>query len=399
MRLILLATLWMTATVSAQNAQLGALRATLASLHSAEPTVETSGARPELTVAKHQLRDWIETQLSSLKDIAEEQAFAAHINETLKAVAIPDIGDDQNLLGSLGGVSFSSESGLLIITTAVGILCQYDESAYAYKRVNDHWQRIWESEQNDYSPKKYAPQHLAAVHVLQPFKDGHEDGPPFVMTLGNDWGCASFWHPVYYRVWRVDASSSKLLIDDSEIAWLRAQTYIVGSIAQDRREETAPVDVLIEFTERSIDTGVHNREAIRHYLIDGDKVRRVDPVALSPRDFVDEWLTRSWNESATWSASPALGQWNGKLHADFVAADFAGGTMHCQTSDLWQVTVEPHNAQKNFEPEPDVYFLVRWHPPYHFTMMNISDKPWPRCTQEDREADEWRTLFSTQEWR
>jgi len=63
--------------------------------------------------------------------------------------------------------------------------------------------------------------------------------------------------------------------------------------------------------------------------------------------------------------------------------------MHCETPDLSQVTFEPDNA-KDFAPEPSVYFLVRWRPPYHFTMMDISDKPWPRCTQEDREADEWR---------
>jgi hypothetical protein len=128
-------------------------------------------------------------------------------------------------------------------------------------------------------------------------------------------------------------------------------------------------------------------------------VRRVDPVALSPRDFVDEWLTRAWNESAAWSASPALQQWHRKLHADFVAGDFVDPTMHCQTPDLWQVTLEPHDAKKNFEAEPDVSFLVRWRPPYHFTMLGVSDRPWLRCTQADREADEWRTLFSTQEWR
>ena len=84
---------------------------------------------------------------------------------------------------------------------------------------------------------------------------------------------------------------------------------------------------------------------------------------------------------------------------DFVAGSFLDSTMHCQTPDLWQVAFQPHNAKKNFEKEPEVYFLVRWRPPYHLTMVNISDKPWPRCTQEDPEADEWRTLFSTQEWR
>jgi hypothetical protein len=397
----LIAALWMAAAASAQDTQLSVLHATLVTLrlHAAQTTIETSGARPELTIAKHQLRDWVEMQLGSLKDFEGAKALSDRINKGLKAVGVAEIGDDQNLLGTLGDVVFSSESGLLIVTTAVGILCQYDESAYAYKLVCGRWQRVWESEQNDYSPAKYTPQHIVAVHVWQSFKDGHGDGPPFVLTLGNHWGCASAWHPVYYRVWRVDPSGSKLLIDDSAMAWLRTETYAVGSITQDRTNENAPVDVLIEFTGGSIDATVGNREVIRHYLIAGDQVRRVDPVALSPRDFVDEWLTRDWNESTTWSASSMLRQWHRKLHADRVGGEFSDATMHCQTPDLWQVSFEHYSAQKNLEPEPDVYFLVRWRPPYHFTIMDVRDKPWPRCTQEDREADEWRTLFSTQEWR
>src|SRR6185312_12800072 len=97
-------------------------------------------------------------------------------------------------------------------------------------------------------------------------------------------------------------------------AWQRTETYAVGSIVGGQPNDSASVDVLIEFTEASIDAGVHNREAVRHFLINGDQVRRVDPVALSPRDFVDEWLTRDWKESARWSASPALRRWQGRLH-------------------------------------------------------------------------------------
>jgi hypothetical protein len=402
MRCISIATaVWMAAVASAQDAQLTGLRATLETLHSqaAAATVETRGATPELTVAKHQLRDWIEVQLGSLKDFTEERAFENQINESLKAAGFMAAGDDQNLLGSLGEVGLSTESGLLIVTTAVGILCQYDESAYGYKRVNDRWQRVFESEQNDYSPKKYAPQSIVSAYVWQAFRRGQEDEPTFVMTLGNEWGCASAWHPVYYRVWRIDMSGSRLLIDDSEFAWLRAESFLVGSIHQDTMFEDSPIDVLVEFTRSSIDGGVHNREAARHYLISRDEVRRVDPVALSPRDFVDEWLTRPWSESATWSA-PALQQWYRRFHeADFVPGEFVSPTMHCQTPDLWQVAVRPYDAEKNYESQPEVFFLIRWRPPYHFTLVNISNKPWPRCRQEDGEADAWRTLFSTQEWR
>jgi hypothetical protein len=385
----LTALLCLTAAAFAQDAQLDALHATLVSLHAhgEKRSVETSGATPELTLAKHQIRDWIETQLASLTDLQHLQAFSDRINQDLKRVDAQGSRDDENWLGSVGQVRFSSESGLLIVTTALGILCQYDESAYVYERVNGHWQRVLESEQNDYSPKKYTPQQIMAVHVSRSFIGG----PAFVMTLGNGSGCASSWHSIYYRVWRVDLSAAKLLIDGSELAFLRVDTYAEGSIGQDRTQANSPPDVLIEFTQAGID-GV--REGIRHYLIDGDQVRRFDPVALSPRDFVDEWLRRPWSDSAIWSASPDLRRWRPKLPDDAVSGQFAGVTMHCETADLYQVAFEPFEQQKS-----NIYFLVRWRPPYRFTMVDISGKPWPRCTQEDPEADQWRTLFSNQEWR
>lgn len=391
------------AAASAQDAQLAALHATLETLH--EHATEIAAQRrmiPELTVAKHQLRDWIESNLDSLSDFDSEKmkALGESINRELGGVSIvtESADDSQDFLGSAGDVRLESQSGLLIVTTGVGIICDHDESAYGYKRVDGHWKRVWETEQDDYAPGKYNPQTFAAVHVWQPIGDGHRDDPPLVMTLGNEWGCASFWHDVYYRVWRVNPSGSRLLIDRAEFAWLRAGEYIVGSIGQDWVGKSAPVDVLIEFTERSVDGGVHNREAIRHFLIDGDNVRRVAPIALSPRDFVDEWLTQQWSESAAWSASPALLQWHGKIHGDFVAGDF-GDTMHCETPDLWQVDFAPSDVKKDFAKEPDVYFLVRWSPPYRFTMVDVADKPWPLCKEVDAEADQWRTLFNSQEWR
>jgi len=387
----------MASVAYARGAQLAALHATLVALrsHAAEATVKHPAPVAELDAAKHQLRDWIEAQLDSLKDLDTNAAFEHRVNEALKPVSVTVGNDEQNLLGTLGQVRLGSESGVLTVITAVGIFCQYDMSAYAYQLVNGHWKRVWESEQD--AAKDYAPQHLIAVHVLQPFHEGGESGPIYVMTLGNEWGCASNWHSVYYRVWRVDASRTKLLIDGSGFAWLRTDLYAVGRIAQDGSD--APVDVLVEFTESSVDAGVHAREAVGHFLIEGDKVRRVDPVALSPRDFVDEWLTQGWKASADWSGSPALESWHRRLHRDDVFGDFIRPTTHCETPDLWQVGFEPQDAERDFAPESDVYFLVRWRPPYHFTIFDINSEPWPDCTQEDPEADEWRTLFPIQGWR
>jgi hypothetical protein len=378
------AVLFITAAAWCQDARLTALHQTLATIHS-KPPEPPPGA--ELTLAKHQIRDWIEEQLAQAKNLGEAMALSDRINAALKDVDASGPNDEGNLQGGVGDVHVSDEGGIVFVTTGIGVFnCQYDESVYGYKLMDGHWRRIWESEQTDYPKKRYAPQNVVAVHAWQDFQGGHEQGPAYVMTLSNSSGCTSNWHSVTYRVWRVDPSGSKLLIDDSEGAFHRMVPYAVGSIGRDSRIDS-PIDVLIEFTQRSIDAGVHNREAIRRYLITGDQVRRVDPVALSPRDFVDEWLTRPWKDSASWSASAALRPWHAKLHSDLVAGNF-DTTMHCQSPDLWQVTLND-----------DVFFLVRWRPPYHFTMMDIASKPWPRCTQKDPEADEWRTLFSTQDWR
>lgn len=378
--------------------QLGALHKTLQSLHAqTDVSAVNLGDGPNLTRAKHQLRDWIESQLGPIEKEGDETKVSERLNKALEKVSVSRSLYDQNLLGSLGGVSLEWESGLLVVITRVGIVCQQDHSAYAYKRINGKWQRIWESEQNDY--RNYAPQHLNAVHVWQSYEDGKQAGPVYILTLGNEWGCASIWHRVYYRIWRVDSSGSKNLVDEFGDAYLRSQSYIVGSIVNSPAHFSGPVDALIEFSQQSVDGGVHNREAVRHLLIEGDRVRRVAPIALSPRDFVDEWMTRPWAESQEWSSSPDLSMWHSKLHADLVGGSFVGDTMHCQTPDLWQVGFKPQDAQRNFQPEPSIYLLVRWAPPYNFALADINNSPWPQCTQVDQEADKWHTLFSTQEWR
>jgi hypothetical protein len=47
----------------------------------------------------------------------------------------------------------------------------------------------------------------------------------------------------------------------------------------------------------------------------------------------------------------------------------------------------------------NIYFLVRWRPPYYFEMLDIRDKPWAECAESDERADEARTLFASQEGR
>jgi hypothetical protein len=208
-----------------------------------------------------------------------------------------------------------------------------------------------------------------------------------IATLGVLPWCTSAWRSVYYRIWRIGSGSStpNLLLDNTEGLYL-------GNYAVVGRANVS--DVLIEFSGRSIDSGILVREMVRHFTLDGDKVERIAPIALSPRDFVDEWLTHTWSESSRWSESAQLQQWHQKLQKKNIGGEFTDPTLHCRLSpDLWQVGVNLPQGQTPM----DRYFLVRWRPPYRFSMVNISEQASPVCNEEDRNADEPRTLFPIQE--
>lgn len=149
MRIVVVAAM-LAGAAFAQDVCLAALHETLVELQSQARTSEAAGPSEKLTVAKHQLRDWIETQLVSFKDEWDTKALEDRINRALKPISVASSNDIQSYFGSLGGVGMASESGLLIVTTSVGVLCQFDDSAYAYRKLDGRWQRVWEWEQNDY---------------------------------------------------------------------------------------------------------------------------------------------------------------------------------------------------------------------------------------------------------
>jgi hypothetical protein len=388
----------------ADDVQLDALRSSLSGMRVKQPESGGSrGATPQLTVAKHQLRNWVESRLTALTQRGDEGELERKLNSELREAKLScgyrhpleqQPCPDWTFSGFLGDLKIRRHEGFLVVQTALGIECGFDESAYLYSWSGEGWKRVWQTEQNTYTEKEYHPQTLHSV-LISPYNKANEY---MVLTLGSESWCSSNWHTVYYRMFRLgpDPQAGPLL-EGSEFAYLAHYRPVQGGVGLD--------DVLVEFTIGSIDGGVLTREAVRHYKIDHGEVRRVDPLALSPRDFVDEWLTHDWKETAHWSESVnrrSMLEWHGKLHKDFVSGDFIYPTKHClKTPDLWQVGIDFSDPPTPVDSEPKgTYFLVRWRPPYQFTMVQVSNRPSPECTEEDRKADdEPRTLFPVQEWR
>ena len=390
-------------TAQGSDLNLEALRATLIPMRGKQPDEATGprGATPQLTVAKHQLLAWLDSRLGSLSREVDSLEVQRNLN-----IEIRDAGlsceesakspcPDWTLSGFVGRVAINWRAAFLVVTAGMGIECGYDESAYIYSWNGQKWVRVWQNEQNTYTKEGYKPQTLQSV-LISPYNRANDY---LVLTLGSESWCSSNWHDVYYRAFRLgpDQDAQPLVSGSEWTAVGFRYPPILGSISND--------DVLIEYLRPSIDTGIMTREGVFHYEIQHGQVRRTDPFALSPRDFVDEWLKTDWRESSTWSEGAnrrAMLDWRGKFDKEGMTGEFLYPTMHCQaTPDLWQVglALTPSGESANAKPT-QAYFLVRWRPPYRFRMVSVTDKPSPDCTERDRGADDpKRTLFPVQEWR
>src|SRR5262245_49831953 len=132
----------------------------------------TFGATPELTTAKHQLRDWVESRLTGLPNNFDTRAFAEELHAALGKAGLlcNDLVDqcDWNFLGYVDDVRVSRADDLLVVVTATGIWCGYDESAYAYAWEGGRWRRVWEHERDTYTKERYLPQNIHDVLVSPP---------------------------------------------------------------------------------------------------------------------------------------------------------------------------------------------------------------------------------------
>lgn len=347
----------------AQDARLAAIRQTVLGIRKyANDNQQLRGGIPQITVAKHQLRDWIESRLTTFSPTGNTAALTASFHAALRDAGLFCNNDSDcfpTSFGFLDEIQIERRGDFLIAETAVGIgiRCGYDYSGYIYQWNNGKWQRVWENEQDDYSPAAYFPQLLHSVEISDPAPDGTR----LILTLGTQAGCLTF-KDVYYRVWQLGLP--KPLLDKHELLYDEGDPPVTGTIR--------PQDLRIEFSAGGGGYG-YPHKAVRHFEIHGAAVTQVDPIAPAPRDFVDEWLAAPWTESALRAESADLQQWHRKLHNDDDEGDFPDDPIHCASDpELWQIAT-------HLQDQPKHYFLIRWHRPDRLTMLQISDQSLPAC--------------------
>ncbi len=124
---------------------------------------------------------------------------------------------------------------------------------------------------------------------------------------------------------------------------------------------------------------------------------RIDPVALQPQDFVDEWLTHPWPEMESRSAGASrdkLEKWHNFLSGDFVAGDINIVQPCTEKPDDWKIAVSfQWVAGKQLPEQFKLYFLVHGLGKYRFEMTAISFEPSTNCPGETPPGSENPSLF------
>jgi hypothetical protein len=321
---------------------------------------DTRGATPALTTVKHRLRDWAEARLASFPQNGDEDGLNRQLQEALGNAGLlcPD-GCVFTALGYVDPVRVRRHGEFLNVQTSVGIACGYDDSAYVYEWRAGKWQRIFEAEQTNYTKAGYLPQTIYAVQISPP----DSSGARLVLSLGSRPGCSDAFQPLYYRLWRIGSrvGQPKLFLDASEIAYMGEYPPV--------RATLLPDDVRIEFTAGGTGYG-SGHQAERHFRALATGAQQVEPLAPTPRDFVEEWLAAPWKQVAQWSESASLEAAHNRLHRDDGMGDFPDPPVQCSTDPtLWQIGIRLHAA------EGKTYYLVRWRQPDHFTLADVADHP------------------------
>jgi hypothetical protein len=376
------------------------------------------GAMPVLMEVKHGLRDWIEMRLQNLRGEDDLAGLVKTLNAELDAADLtcnaPSAPNrcmanefDYDATGYLTGVDIKMQgytieysetaanhegprSGLLIVNTDVGIVCGSDESAYVYEWTDGRVKRILDDEQIIAEGKPYTPQTIDAVQIAMPDEKTKTRN---ILVLGNEGWCSSTWYRTYHRIYRAstDGKPANQLLSNATFSWLANDPPIEGSIGKE--------EALVEFRVGSLDGGVHSYETVRHYDLRGANPVRIDPVALGPRAFVEEWLKMEWSDAQRWADpanAAALQGWHKKQQDKHIFGEFTDTNFCPNRRDQWLVGI--NFEDENLKSQGVAYFRIEWRPPYRFKMLAIIDKPAADCAEADPSADEDRTLFPVQDW-
>jgi hypothetical protein len=322
------------------------------------------------------LRDWTESRLPADRGMLEITSghLESDLQEELKAAGLaapeaPDSVDQQWGYPGFGYVDVNFQRlpelpDTLFVTAGASIPCGYEDTIYMY-----HFDAAGRKRVLADHPKEegYGDAELG-------LSDPDPQGRRLLLIHRLSQQCASTWMGLTYSVDRLG-----VLPGDAETLLSGQHGFWMGNDGPEF--VLKPDELIMEFLDMSVDVVIHNRTQVHRYNF-AEGVRRLDPVALQPQDFAEEWLTRPWSEMESRSA-PDTQEWHAKLHADFVLGNYQAVVPCTERPGRWMIELEiNHIGEKDLSEPIDAYFLVRDLGNYRYRMESVSDDEPQGCPGE-----------------
>jgi hypothetical protein len=329
------------------------------------------------------LLSWIESRLPNGPNAAaiKSSDWEAAIHRQLAAAGIAE--KESQATSDFEAPGFDSVSvaltwkpelpEMLFVTGTVGVRCGGDQAIYGYRFDANGWARVISDH-----PSSDSGYGGAAPEVSNADSQGRR------LLLIHRWSvqCASSWMGMTYSVFRMasDAATPPVSLLSGE------HGFWMGNDDDGLLFALKPDELIIELLDSSVDGGVPNRTQIHRYnFIDG--VKRLEPFALQPQDFAEEWLTRPWSEMQSRSA-PETKQWHDKLHAELMLGEYSGVVPCAAKPDRWSIGFDIDLiGEKRLEEPIEVHLLVRDLGNYRFEVEAVSDSEFEGCPGEGSPSD------------
>jgi hypothetical protein len=263
-----------------------------------------------------------------------------------------------------------NQPGLIAVTVEFAIPCGTDSVLFVFAPEGGAWKEVLRWQSQPYAEISGA--FASFGYVISPSDPA---GRWFLVAKTVAPWCSSTWSIIRYAVLRPrpDRQMPKILYAAEESIWWGGEDF--GQLSVGEKEFD------LRFQAESIDPGIHSRVWVRHFAVEGDEVRRVAPIALSPRDFADEWMTAPWALASSWSKTDARGQlktWHERLQALRHSAHYEYGSIHRCGDGAARYQVE----LKSDDPDNNVYLRLEGSPAA-FDMIAVGAKPDPSCGGPD----------------
>ncbi len=389
-RFIAAAALVLFGTAHAGAADLADFRKALAPLRQAP--ADPKQLNPDILAVRDGLRDWIETRLAQFPQNGNTEALNKTLNGEIAAADLACIEGkapgynrcaspaELNTRGFLGLVDVERVRDFLIVQAEIGMGCGFDETAYLYEWTKNGWRRLVDTSQTVVGGV-YRPEQIQQVMFGIPPNKPRD--ALLVAVTGASPVCGAPYQALHYRVWSAKrGAGASLAVEGREADGMPSRR----DPAVSARFEGG--DALFEMDVRSFDPSRRARIAVRRFSFDGDTPRRVAPIALGPKDFVEEWLLAPWSAASAWTetrARGALEKTHTELAANLARVTFLGAPQRCETDDVIQVGARFANGER--------FFRLKAGAKGAYEMLGIASESQKSCTRPDAALDARHTLF------